>query len=103
MNGFLTAIEEERRLFYVGMTRSKRVLYLCHARKRRWQGKIRPGEPSPFLRDIQQELLERSQATGRKKRRPDPDGQLELFSSNAAPIRTVSSSCSRAANGSKTP
>ncbi len=74
-----SAIEEERRLFYVGMTRSQQLLYLCHARKRRWQGRVRPGEPSTFLQDIQQELLERSRAGGRKKRRPDPDGQLELF------------------------
>ena len=73
------AIEEERRLFYVGMTRSRHSLFLCHARKRRWQGKVREQQPSPFLLDIQEKLVERSQAGSRKKRRPDPDDQLKLF------------------------
>jgi DNA helicase-2/ATP-dependent DNA helicase PcrA len=73
------AVEEERRLFYVGMTRSKQNLFLCRARKRRWQGKVRQSEPSPFLRDIQEGLLERSKGRSRMNRTPDSGGQLDLF------------------------
>ncbi|MDP7115080.1 MAG: UvrD-helicase domain-containing protein, partial [Myxococcota bacterium] len=46
-----SAVVEERRLFYVGMTRTIQQLYLCHARKRRVRGRIRERQPSPFLRD----------------------------------------------------
>ena len=42
-------LEEERRLFYVGITRAERVLYLTHARSRRRNGETMPGIPSSFL------------------------------------------------------
>ena len=51
------ALAEERRLFFVGMTRAGQRLILTHARRRRWQGKIREAAPSPFLDDIQRRLL----------------------------------------------
>jgi DNA helicase-2/ATP-dependent DNA helicase PcrA len=43
---------EERRLFYVGMTRAKDMLYLVGARKRRIFSKLQEQEPSRFIRDI---------------------------------------------------
>ena len=43
-------LEEERRLFYVAITRAKDKLYLTWARARRRGGEIRPGMPSRFLR-----------------------------------------------------
>ena len=46
--------DEERRLFYVGVTRARTRLYLCRARKRRWRGKIREMAPSPYLADIEE-------------------------------------------------
>jgi len=50
--------EEERRLFYVALTRAKRRLILssCHARRRR--GELKPAEPSPFLEELPRELLD---------------------------------------------
>ena len=45
-------IAEERRLFYVGMTRAKDVLWLTGATKRRLYAKFQDQEPSRFLRDI---------------------------------------------------
>ena len=53
---------EERRLFYVGMTRAKDRLILSHARQRLWRGRVRPREPSPFLRDIEAELVKHQPA-----------------------------------------
>lgn len=71
-------LEEERRLFYVGVTRAKTKLYLCHAKKRRWRGTVQALSASPYLADIEEHLLERrrSQAQTRRKKTAD---QLELF------------------------
>ncbi len=45
-------LEEERRLFYVALTRAKDKLYLSHARSRRRGGEILPSMPSRFLESI---------------------------------------------------
>jgi DNA helicase-2/ATP-dependent DNA helicase PcrA len=50
---------EERRLFFVGMTRARRRLFLLHARKRMVNGRMRERAISPFLRDVEEALLER--------------------------------------------
>jgi DNA helicase-2/ATP-dependent DNA helicase PcrA len=52
-------MEEERRLFYVGITRAENKLYLLHARQRRRAGEIMYGRLSPFIEAIPQPLLER--------------------------------------------
>ena len=46
------AIEEERRLFYVGITRAREALSISHARARTVQGRLRPAEPSRFLLEV---------------------------------------------------
>lgn len=70
--------DEERRVFYVGVTRAKTKLYLSRARKRRWRGKIRELPPSPYLAAIEDELLERQRS--QLTRKPRKTSQLELFS-----------------------
>jgi DNA helicase II / ATP-dependent DNA helicase PcrA len=67
---------EERRLFYVGMTRAKDRLVLTRALKRHWRGRVREQKPSPFLAGIESELTKQQQAELR--RRPQ-DRQLKLF------------------------
>jgi DNA helicase-2/ATP-dependent DNA helicase PcrA len=70
---------EERRLFFVGMTRARSHLFLSHARRRAWRGSIRDAAPSPFLTDIQETLLDRFHAAGRRRpARADAD-QLTLL------------------------
>ncbi len=55
----LRRMEEERRLFYVGITRTKSRLYLTWARQRRTvRGNLWPREQSPFLGEIPAQLLE---------------------------------------------
>ena len=54
-------LEEERRLFYVGVTRAERKLYLAHAKRRRRAGQYMDSTPSPFLESVPSELLETRQ------------------------------------------
>ena len=72
------ALAEERRLLFVGMTRARQRLILTHAKKRRWRGKVRAMDPSPFLDDIQRQLLAFHQHRAEKKRAA-PDPQRLLF------------------------
>ena len=70
---------EERRLFYVGVTRAQTRLYLCRARKRRWRGKVREMPPSPYLADIEERLLEQKRSRTSITRARKRDDQLDLF------------------------
>lgn len=54
----LDAMEEERRLCYVGMTRARERLYLINARRRYLFGQEQLNPPSRFIRDIPSELLD---------------------------------------------
>jgi superfamily I DNA/RNA helicase len=67
---------EERRLFFVGMTRARSHLFLTHARRRAWRGSVREAEPSPFLADLEAALLDHARSTAR--RRPQPAGGDQL-------------------------
>jgi DNA helicase-2/ATP-dependent DNA helicase PcrA len=71
--------DEERRLFFVGMTRAQDRLFLSHARRRLWRGTVRDMERSAFLRDIEERLLERQKSDGKRRRPRDSRVQMELF------------------------
>ncbi|MEA3475758.1 MAG: UvrD-helicase domain-containing protein [Candidatus Cloacimonadota bacterium] len=71
-------LDEERRLFYVGMTRAKRFLFLSYAKKRFVFGKEFHLEKTPFLYNIEKELIELSKSDY-KKRKIKEDGQTNLF------------------------
>ena len=49
---------EERRLFYVGITRTKRKLHITHSLNRRNYGYSEPADPSRFLDDLPDELIQ---------------------------------------------
>jgi DNA helicase-2/ATP-dependent DNA helicase PcrA len=51
------SVEEERRLFYVAITRARRRLYLSHCAIRRRMGREVECEPSPFLGELPPECL----------------------------------------------
>ncbi len=72
-------VDEERRLFFVGLTRARERLFLSHAKKRLWRGQLRAREASPFLTAIGQELVERAVATRLTRAVAIEDPQLELF------------------------
>ncbi|HSF40282.1 MAG TPA: UvrD-helicase domain-containing protein, partial [Thermoanaerobaculia bacterium] len=69
-------VAEERRLFFVGMTRARSRLFLFHSRKRMVRGEAREVEPSPFLTDIEEALLEIREERVAGPRRPE---QLNLL------------------------
>ena len=72
-------VAEERRLFYVAMTRAMERLYLTHAKKRRIYGQFESRKPSPFLADIETHLkLDESPRLTKKKKKTDQK-QLSLF------------------------
>lgn len=52
-------LEVERRLFYVAITRAKKVLYLTNARSRMLFGQIKSNLPSRFIEEINQEDIEK--------------------------------------------
>jgi DNA helicase-2/ATP-dependent DNA helicase PcrA len=51
-------LEEERRLFYVALTRAEKQAYLTYAQTRYRWGKLTDGEPSRFLEEIEDQFLE---------------------------------------------
>ena len=51
-------LEEERRLFYVALTRAEKVAYLTYAQTRYRWGKLTDGEPSRFLEEIDDKYVE---------------------------------------------
>jgi DNA helicase-2/ATP-dependent DNA helicase PcrA len=53
------ALDEERRLFYVGATRARQRLYLLYAARRTSFGRQSGNEPSRFLDDIPATALQR--------------------------------------------
>jgi DNA helicase II / ATP-dependent DNA helicase PcrA len=61
---------EERRLFYVGMTRAKDRLYLLRASQRSTYGSYEMSEPSRFLNDLPDNLV-RQEGTRQRQRRSD--------------------------------
>lgn len=71
-------IDEERRLFFVGMTRARTHLILSWARRRLLRGAVKEREPSPFLSDIEARLLAASRTASRPRRLPGPTGGEQL-------------------------
>lgn len=71
-------IEEERRLFYVGLTRAKERLLLTSAAVRPWAG-AGPRRLSRFVGEIPERLVTKAGEGERKGKVKKDAGQLELF------------------------
>ncbi len=68
-------LAEERRLFFVGITRARSRLFLFHSRRRTLRGQTVETLPSPFLADLEEALLARGQE---RQPGPRPPEQLRL-------------------------
>ena len=55
-------MDEERRLFYVAVTRAMLTLTISHCGGRKKYGQLLPCQPSPFLKELPGELVEHSDA-----------------------------------------
>ena len=70
-------VEEERRLFYVAMTRAKDELILTHSRSRCLYGRHAAARPSPFLLEIPQEFIKQRMVENKPASRKQR--QMKLF------------------------
>jgi DNA helicase II / ATP-dependent DNA helicase PcrA len=89
------ALDEERRLFYVGATRAKQRLYLVHAMRRAMYGRAQGSVKSRFLGEIPLELLKKSgsRSTGSSTQQTNMFTARSSFHTphRAAPTRQVES------------
>jgi superfamily I DNA/RNA helicase len=76
--GAAADVDEERRLFYVALTRARERLFLTYAQTRRLHGKRIPRQPSPFIKDIQK-YLKKYQTPEISRARAEKEVQLKLF------------------------
>jgi DNA helicase-2/ATP-dependent DNA helicase PcrA len=92
--------EEERRLFYVAVTRARQELSLTYARRRRRYGTYQDSAASRFLREIDKQYLDipravaapkpafrMGMAVGRALNNPDPMPRYEDMSQEESPFR----------------
>lgn len=57
-------LEEERRLFYVALTRAEKHLFVCYAQNRYRYGQIHHAEPSRFVDEIDEKLVDKPISSG---------------------------------------
>lgn len=105
------AIEEERRLFYVGITRARQHLLLTSARWRYVFGQSREMEPSRFVAEIPTHLVEVTEVAaktpnwgsppgaGRRQQRPARGGSPPSSRAKHLPVSTVATPSKPAPKG----
>lgn len=74
-----TELEEERRLFYVAITRAERQAYLSYAQSRYKWGKLIDCEPSRFIEEIDERYLEYQNPDTNKGYRYKPSFDIDIF------------------------
>jgi len=82
------AMQEERRLLYVGITRAKDRLFLVHCQNRNLYGFLEPANPSRYLEDIPDHLIEGAQPVYSHKPATPADYHWQKTAQPAAPVIT---------------
>ncbi len=102
-----TAMEEERRLFYVGITRAMQRLWLLYASRRTIYGNLNYNEPSRFLADIPPHLVSGNGAVGPSLKKDEPkvggSGRPGFYSGFSGRGRYPSPMPSRDPEGDRSP
>ncbi|MCE3011075.1 MAG: UvrD-helicase domain-containing protein [Proteobacteria bacterium] len=78
-----TDVDEERRLFYVGLTRAEEHLILTRCRTRKRHGQIKPVSPSRFLLEITDAHLKKHERDARPVNGEEKKSLLESFFAKA--------------------
>ena len=89
-------LEEERRLFYVAITRAKARLCLTYANTRYRFGNLTQNEPSRFIEELPEQYLDKAYANGNMRNNPTNhwnafDKLRGAFAAPAEPKQAVSS------------
>ena len=79
-------LEEERRLFYVALTRAEEQCFLTHAQNRYRNGKSEFCTPSSFLSELDSRYVEEDQSHGSIKPRPRSFMRFELEDTDSTPF-----------------
>lgn len=79
-----TAMEEERRLCYVGITRARQKLYLTNTRMRTMYGKLKPYTPSRFLKEIPSDLVQQVEVEESQWRKTQVMRRYDTYASERA-------------------
>jgi len=77
-------MDEERRLFYVAVTRAMQTLAISHCSARKKYGQVLPCQPSPFLKELPEELVEH--ADSKSKTPVTQESGKDLFAAMRAAI-----------------
>ena len=77
-------LDEERRLFYVAITRAQETLRISHCAARRKYGQLLPCHPSSFLKEIPEECVEHSEGGGGEP--VDADSGTDYFAAMRSAI-----------------
>lgn len=88
-------LEEERRLFYVAITRAEQKLTFSYAESRYQWGRLKMCEPSRFLLEVDQKYLNTSKATrhiAEREVQPSPMGFLKNITKKTAPVQAATAS-----------
>jgi len=94
-------LEEERRLFYVAITRAQKSLFLSYALTRYRFGRLKNCEPSRFLDDVDQSFIKVSSKFAGLESTPPSSGYAKTLVSGIK--KTISSSPIVKASGYKAP
>ena len=76
------ALEEERRLAYVGITRAKKNVYISFATQRSWHGEWLDSLPSRFVNELPEEGIERNEKPEKELSDDFDFNQDKLFNEN---------------------
>ncbi len=83
-------LEEERRLFYVGITRAEKKLSISYATSRYKWGNLSACEPSRFIEEINPEFLEVSGTAHKSNRLPFEDAEFNRWGDGNSGVKKSS-------------
>lgn len=77
-------MEEERRLFYVAVTRAKEYCFLSYSCSRYRYGQLQMADPSPFIEEIDDQYLQRKDHSGLSFNSGHSFGSSDRFSTSSS-------------------